>query len=50
MSVLFKSGDHEGLLTLVTEALARENMKKDHPKYLLFKALAYVIREDLHKI
>ncbi|CAD8059312.1 unnamed protein product [Paramecium sonneborni] len=50
MSELFQSKNHQGLLTLTTEALARDNIKKDHPKYLLFKGLAYVLMEDSIKI
>ncbi|CAD8144409.1 unnamed protein product [Paramecium octaurelia] len=50
MSGLFQSKNYQGLLTLTTEALARDNIKKEHPKYLLFKALAYVLMEDLNKI
>ncbi|CAD8109952.1 unnamed protein product [Paramecium sonneborni] len=50
MAQLFQSRNHQRLLTLTTEALASENIKKDHPKYLLFKALAYVLMEDLNKI
>ncbi|CAK58547.1 unnamed protein product (macronuclear) [Paramecium tetraurelia] len=50
MAQLFDSKNYQGLMTLTTEALARDNVKKEHPKYLLFKALAYVLMEDLNKI